>query len=152
LLDVWPQILHEHRPEWKATTAAPEKRGLNGPIEPPAAKHRDAFLLLYLNLEDLSGPRSLLIMVNARARNAPDVFAYSGYQSARLGVETNSINLQMIDGPDHRMRMIGYTTAETYGVLYALRAGASQGAGDVSPDVGLVILEAQGRLLDFSVK
>jgi hypothetical protein len=92
----------EHRPGWKAMTATAERRGLSGPIQPPDPKFRDAFLLPPLNLEDLSGPKSTPVLLNARARNAPDVFAFSDYQSAQLGVHTCCIKpeLKLIDSPD----------------------------------------------------
>jgi hypothetical protein len=153
LLDIWPNIPQEHRPEWKAMTAAAEKRGLSGPIQPPESKYRDYFLLPQLNLEDLSGPRSLLVLLNGRGRNAPHVFAYSDYQNARLGLETRCINPQAIaeDG-QYNMRLIGHSSDATYGEIYFVREGASGVAGDVQPSNGLIILEAQSRILDFLLK
>jgi hypothetical protein len=152
-LDIWPKMPQEHRPEWKAMTAAAEKRGLTGPIQPPESKYRDYFLLPQLNLEDLSGARSLLVLLNARGRNAPYVFAYSDYQNARLGVETRCINPQVIEeNGNYKMRLIGHSSATTYGDIYSVREGSSEGAGDVQPSNGLIILEAQSRILDFLVK
>jgi hypothetical protein len=152
LLDIWPKMPQEHHPEWKAMAAAAEKRGLTGPIQSPDSKYRDTFLLPNLNLEDLSGPRSFLVLLNARARNAPDAFAFSDYQNARVGVQTQCIKSVLIDGPVHKMRIIGHTSPATYGEIYALREGAGPNAGDVDPSVGLVILETQSRILNFVVK
>jgi hypothetical protein len=155
LLAIWPEMPKEHRPEWKAMTAAAEKRGLSGPIQPPDPKFRDAFLLPHLNLEDLSGPKSILVLFNARARNAPDVFAFSDYQSAQLGVHTRCIKPELIDGPDYKVRIIGHTSPTTYGSIYTVDEAAKatlQGAGDVGTSVGLVILEVQSRILNFLVK
>jgi hypothetical protein len=153
LLDIWPRMPREHRPEWKAMTAAAEKRGLSGPIQPPDSKYRDYFLLPHLNLEDLSGARSLLVLLNARGRNAPDVFAYSDYQNARLGVETRCVCLEVLDEDvQYKMRLIGHSSATTYGNIYPISRGSAVGAGDVEPGNGLIILEAQSRILEFLVK
>lgn len=155
LLDAWPEIPEEHRPEWKALTAAAEKRGLSGPIQPPDDKFRDTFLLPHLNLEDLSGPKPLLVMLNTRARNAPYVFAHNDYQSAHLGVRCKCIIPEMInDDGIHQMLIIGQTSPDTYGSICTVSEGSKAigGAGGVGPEVGLIILEVQDRILDFLVK
>jgi hypothetical protein len=153
LLDMWPRMPQEHHPEWKAMATAAEERGLSGPIQPPDSKYRDYFLLPYLNLEDLSGARSLLVLLNARGRNAPYVFAYSDYQNARLGVETRCVCPEVLDEDDqYKMRLIGQSSATTYGDIYIIRKSSVVGAGDVEPSNGLIILEAQSRILTFLVK
>jgi hypothetical protein len=55
-------------------------RALYTPTETSDSKFRDfrdAFLLPGLNLEDLTGPKALLVLFQVRARNEPDVFAFS---------------------------------------------------------------------------
>lgn len=152
----WPDISEEHHPEWKALLATAEARGLSGPNRPPDPKFRDAFLLPNLNIEDLTGRKSLLVLLNSRGRNTPGTFAFSDYQSAYLGIRARGITPDHVkeDG-EHYMRIIGQYSANTYGSIYSIPSNSSPPkikAGDVRLDVGKIILEIQDRTLHFLVK
>jgi len=152
----WPGISQEHHPEWKAMTATAEVRGLSGPILPPDPKFRDAFLLPNLNVEDLTGRKSLLVLLNSRGRNTPGTFAFSDYQSAYLGIRARGITPNRVkeDG-EYYMRIIGQCSANTYGSIYSMPKNlprSKTNAGDVRVDVGQIILEIQDRTLHFLIQ
>jgi hypothetical protein len=128
------QVSKEHRPEWNAMVITANERGLTGPIHPPNSKFRDAFLLPTLKLEDLTGPKALLVFLNARSRNPPDTFAFTNYQSASIGLQTKC--------ETSRIRSI-----------YSVREHDSKcNVGDLDVSIRLLILESQDRMLDSIVK
>lgn len=64
LLEAWPGMSQAHRPDFNAY-----RRGLKD------SRHRDAYLLTYINLEDASTPKNLMRLLEARSQQTPDVFA-----------------------------------------------------------------------------
>src|SRR4051794_2792970 len=127
LLDAWPGISQEHLPEWKALTITANERGLTGPIRAPDAKFRDAFLLPHLNLEDLANPKALLVLFHARGRNPPDTFAFSDYQSVKIGLSCKCIIPALVEDDGHYLMCIaGHSSPEAYGSIYSEPADASR--------------------------
>lgn len=149
----WPGINREHRPDRKAMVITAKQRGLHGPIRAPDARFREACLLPHLNVEDLAGSKAFLVLLQARARNAPDVFAFSDYHSAQLGVASKCINPRIIEDDGHHfMRLVG---SDSYGTIFTFPEDAEDtptSVGDVKVEVGELILEIQDRTLDFLVK
>jgi hypothetical protein len=107
-------------------------------------KHRDAFLWPGINQEDLLKPRTMLIFINARARNFPCIFWESDlascYVSYALGVfEDTYLNRQ-------QMLFDSRKTPETYGELVMLEDTKDgyemlKNTPGLPPGVGLKLLE-----------
>lgn len=74
ILSAWPGLPVSHRPDFDAF----RKKQAN-------ARFRDPFIWPYLNQEDLARPRSLLLLLNARARNHPSCFAAADGEAMHVG-------------------------------------------------------------------
>lgn len=74
ILSAWPDLPVSHRPDFDAF----RKKQAN-------ARFRDSFIWPYLNQEDLTRPRSLLLLLNARARNHPSYFAAADGEAMPVG-------------------------------------------------------------------
>ncbi|KAL9077065.1 MAG: hypothetical protein Q9157_003487 [Trypethelium eluteriae] len=72
LLTAWPSMSVPHRPD---IDAFKKKKNL-----------RAAFMWPYLNVDDLSKPKLFLILLNARARNQPFLFARADIDACRIGL------------------------------------------------------------------
>lgn len=113
---------------------------------------RDACLLPHVNLEDLTKGSSLLIFTRARSECAPDTFAITDARVAAVGSRFPPIPLLRLT--KHTM-FVG-RTAENHGELVAWDEKAEaiewlhSGKG-VRPSLGLLILLAQQRTMDFLV-
>jgi hypothetical protein len=77
LLETWPDMTESHRPDClELANNLKEALQLRDKITSPS----DACTWPYVNLEDLLKPKSLLIFLNARGRNAPMSFARSEHK------------------------------------------------------------------------
>lgn len=56
------------------------------------ARPHDAFMWPYINQEDLAKPRSLLLLINARGRHHPCLFAAADYEQMRIGVASRKLS------------------------------------------------------------
>jgi hypothetical protein len=81
LLAVWPAMAESHRPDCvEMANNLKEALQLRDRVTSPS----DACTWPYINLEDLMKPKSLLIFLNARGRNAPMSFARSEHELSPL--------------------------------------------------------------------
>jgi hypothetical protein len=71
LLHVWPHMPQTHRPDFAHWEVA-NHPGLRLP-----ARRNPGGLWPYINLEDLTDRKSLLLYINSRARQHPDTFAFT---------------------------------------------------------------------------
>ncbi|KAL9578286.1 MAG: hypothetical protein Q9212_005811 [Teloschistes hypoglaucus] len=146
LLAAYPDIPATHRPDFEALrreNAEQTKRG---------TRFYDSFLLPSLNLEDLLKPRILPLMLNTRARNAPDVFANADFNSIHLGQIAQAVIPAYISG--YTMILIGQKSASTYGHVLSwdddVDAFDKMSAGiGIQPGEGLIIMEIQQRKMAF---
>lgn len=145
LLEAWPGMNPRHRPDFDAI-----RRQLKGPA------HRDAIMMPYINLEDLSWQKNLLSLIHTRTKRAPEHFAWvdsSPYETAAT--------LDAVEPAPHFhkvMLLTGQTTRTTYGSLQDV----SSKKDDVEDIVwtgfgfqlgkGLVILETQKQLYSFLLR
>ncbi|KAL8658907.1 MAG: hypothetical protein Q9202_007376 [Teloschistes flavicans] len=121
---------------------------LPGPVQ-------DYFFFPHLNIDDLSKPRPLMIMMHSRARNSPSAFAIFDNESMWLGHASGTI----IPGtlPDQTMFLKGETTVETYGRMRRwgndnrYKECQEEGIG-LSPAKGLQVLFIQSQLFTFLVE
>lgn len=118
------------------------------------AKHRDPFMWPYINQEDLSEPKALLLLLNARGRHNPCDFAAADGDAFRLGKTSNAIVPVCVF--QNTMILNGATGPEEYGKLLAWHEHSNaydwlRSSKQFDPEEGLTILEAQEGLLSFLV-
>jgi hypothetical protein len=146
LLDAWPNMSPLHRPDFRALRRESEEQRQTG------TRFRDAYMWPHINLEDLSKGKTLLLLLNARGRHHPAVFASADLESVHVGQFSKALEATPLIS--HVMVLQGNSPA-TYGkIIQALEMdaiakmveGKSFNAGD-----GLEVLEIQERLLSFLV-
>ena len=149
LLDAWPNMSSTHRPDFQALQRESPQQRKSG------TKFRDAFLWPYINLEDLSTSKLLLLFLNSRGRHLPEVFAHADYDAAHLGMTSLAIQSPFLNL--HTILLRGQTTPNTYGRLVAWDDDDEAfdlmhtGIG-FHPGYGLQVLETQQEVLRFLVK
>ena len=152
LLTAWPNMPAGHRPDFHAWKKA-GRQGRN--VKGGGTNYRDAFIWPYINQEDLvSRPRSLLLLLNSRGRHDPCHFAAADGEAMHMGKVTATLRPIFLNG--YLMLLNGATSPHEYGKL--LEWDAHPDAFEwlttrkqFLPGEGLLILEAQERLLSFLV-
>ncbi|PIA88908.1 hypothetical protein CB0940_07670 [Cercospora beticola] len=136
-----------HRPDFAVFRKMTE-RGVG-------AQYRSELMWPFINQEDLTKPKTLLLFLNARGRNDPCDFAAAEYESMHIGIVTESITPAFLNL--HVMLFNGKRTEAEYGRL--LHWNDHPDAGQwcctrkhMQPGEGLLILESQDRTMDFLVK
>lgn len=149
LLAAWPNMSSTHRPDFQALQRESHQQRCNG------TKFRDAYLWPYINVEDLTKGKSLLLFLNARGRHLPDEFAHADFDAAHLGHTSFAIRSAFLNL--HTMLLRGQTTPEAYGRLVSW--DEDDEACDLSvsgigfhPGHGLQVLETQQETLRFLVQ
>ena len=146
LLAAWPNMSSSHRPDYVAMDKETPQELARG------TKYRDAYILPYINLEDLVQPNSLLLFLHSRGRQLPDAFAHADIEAGHLGVVNQAIERPFLNR--YTMLFHGRTTPETYGEVISwdddddafdlLMSNMGKCPGD-----GLLILEIQSKVLAF---
>ncbi|KAL1851742.1 hypothetical protein Daus18300_012427 [Diaporthe australafricana] len=164
LLTTWPNMAQDHRPDIvlfnRSSTVAKTKKEVDRLMEggnPPVYKDsdREALLMPYINLHDLTKTEPLLLMIHARARRSPHTFARRDLQLSLHGF--GFTKWRNVDGyiMDFDGRQPG---PETYGELregrklpIALNVGVDPRIADglICPGYGQWVLEIQDRLYKF---
>ena len=147
LLACWPSMAASHGPDFAAL-----RRQRN--------TTRETFLCPYINQEDLSKPRNLLLLLNTRGHNHPSTFASSDLEAMNLGIVTSALEPLFLS--EYTMVLNGTlfpngaADVKTYGSLISWVDNSD--AIDVNiegwefdPGEGLLVLEAQERVLKFLV-
>ena len=119
-------------------------------------KYRGYFMWPYINQEDLLNTKTLPLLLNARGRYPPSHFAAADIDAIRLGVVSKAIVPFFLN--EHVMILNGFNeNTREYGKL--LSWNDHPDAFDwmfkqiqFLPGEGLVIMEAQARLLNFLVQ
>lgn len=166
LLTTWPSMAPEHRPDIvldnRSSTMADMKEEIKRMLEGGPRQQtmyegvqREALLMPYINLHDLTKTEPLLLMINARGRRPPHAFASRDLQlsAPKIGMT----KWRILDG--YTMDFDGRTSGpETYGELQegewttsldAMGADPRIAGGAINPGDGLWILEIQDRLYKF---
>ncbi len=149
LLQVWPEMPAAHLPNldsWRKESQQQREAG---------TKHRDAFMWPYVNQEDLTKPRTLLIFLNTRGRNHPSRFAAADREAMHIGMVTQAIvpdflntYIVILNGISDRQMDRDYGKL----VQWEDRPDAFDWMAtrrQFQPGEALLILEAQERLMDF---
>lgn len=143
-----PKMAAMHRPDFDAfKKESPEQRNRG-------TKFRDSFIWPYINQEDLGTAKALPLLLNARGRHPPSAFAAADGNMMHVGRVCGAIVPIFLN--EWTMILNGVTNAEEYGKLVSW--DEHEDAFDWSatrkqflPGEGLMILEAQERLLAFLV-
>ena len=146
LLKAWPGMAKNHRPDWNAFTMETQAQ------REKHTQYRDHFLLPHINLEDLTKTSNLLLLLNSRGRNHPSLFAAYDLEYSHLGFITLATFPYIID--QYTMFLQGITDQEGYGRVVCwkddpLAEELALSQIQYFPGEGLVVLEAQHKLLKF---
>ncbi|KAG6368750.1 hypothetical protein INS49_002964 [Diaporthe citri] len=166
ILTTWPNMARDHRPDivLENKSCSPRElkkekklllQGKRTQYKMYEGSQREALLMPYINLHDLTKSEPLLLMINARARQPPHAFSRRDLQLSTQGVwltKWRSLEGYVMDFDGRQ------SGPETYGEL---REGewknlvSSTGAdtrlanGTINPGDGLWILEIQDRIYKF---
>ena len=146
LLEVCPNMPNTHRPDFDGVRKEPTRRDRNTP------GFYDKFLLPSINLEDMVQPKNLLLFLQSRGYNKPDVFVNSDFNSIHVGQISKVVVPSYISG--YSMLLKGQHSVDTYGSLISWDEDPdafnmmSKGIA-MQPGEGLVVLEIQERKLSF---
>ncbi|ROW08476.1 hypothetical protein VMCG_03021 [Cytospora schulzeri] len=116
---------------------------------------RHLFMWPRLNMEDMCKTEPLLLLINARGRNSPAMFAFADLEPAHFGIVVGGIpSPPFLD--KHSMVFTGRNNPGTYGELVSWEDDPEayrrlHNGRDTSPGEGLWILEIQDRLYKFLV-
>ncbi|KAI4122665.1 MAG: hypothetical protein LQ338_005681 [Usnochroma carphineum] len=116
------------------------------------SRYRDYWLLPSLNLEDLSKPRNLLLLLRSRARNPPGVFVNADANSVHVGHVAQALMPPYLSG--YTMLLNGQYTQDAYGRMISCDENheafdmMSRGTG-LQPGEGLQVMEIQQRKMQF---
>ncbi|KAK3342123.1 hypothetical protein B0T25DRAFT_359738 [Lasiosphaeria hispida] len=146
LLQFWPGMSAIHRPDFDAFRKESKQQRGQG------TKYRDNFMWPYINQEDLSKPRNLLLLLSARARHHPSHFAAADITAIRLGIVTSAVVPIFLN--EYVMVLNGATDASTYGELISWDDHPDafdwmHTRKQFLPGEGLFALEIQERILNF---
>ena len=144
LLEAWPNMSHAHRPDFEVI-----RHKLKG------FKHRDALMMPYINIEDLSQGENLLNLIESRTKETPEYFAWFD------SIHFVTANTMEAVAPVLPLRLVmlltGQKTRDTYGNLIHLQhqddvqdilwTGFGFQAG-----LGLIVLENQKKLYHFLLR
>ncbi|KAJ0354076.1 hypothetical protein COL154_000082 [Colletotrichum chrysophilum] len=144
LLAAWPDMSEYHRPDFAAFR---KKRS--------GEQAREGCLWPHINLEDLSKTEPLLLMINSRGRNTPDVFAMNDVEESRFGQVSRTMDMPRFLNL-YSMMFLGRCTPQTYGTLVSWDDEPDASTWNFRrtafhPGEGLWILEFQSRLYRFLV-
>ncbi|KAG6360887.1 hypothetical protein INS49_011955 [Diaporthe citri] len=146
LLHAWPDMAAVHRPDFHAfRTEAIEERKTQ-------TRFRDHYIWPYINQEDLCKPKLMLLLLNSRGRNLPGQFAAGDIDAMHLGRKLEALKPDFLR--EYIMIMDGALGENEYGSLVPRDYQSDWMDGDqkqISPGEGLLILEAQEKLLAFLV-
>lgn len=164
LLKAWPNMATVHRPDYEVfrkerrenfnSSIASFSRENGESFLNSLSQHRDSFIWPYINQEELSKPKTLLLLLNARGRHDPCDFASADGKAMRLGIALRVIAFEF--ATQHVMFLNGAYGPDEYGKLLAIHDHPdaldwlSEGK-QFLPGQGLFILQAQERVICFLV-
>ncbi|KAH8804452.1 hypothetical protein F5884DRAFT_796055 [Xylogone sp. PMI_703] len=149
LLEAWPDMPRSHRPDFEAFRKESEQKRDEG------TGYRNRFLWPYINQEDLTQSKMLLLLINSRGRHPPSDFAATDCGSMRFGMITKAVVPIFLN--QYVMLLNSVTAANDYGKLLAWDDHPDafdwmHTQKQFLPGEGLLVLEIQERLLTFLVE
>ncbi|KAL8754103.1 MAG: hypothetical protein Q9199_004569 [Rusavskia elegans] len=151
LLQAWPKMSRVHRPDFQLFR---KERKLKGHHQQNPVATDIALRFPFINTEDLSKPKTLLLMLDSRSRNFPCVFVNADRDAIRVGIRSKMLVPKYIRG--YTMYLNGEHTREEYGRLVSRenhRQAIFKCHRGVAPDagMGLMLLEIQRDILELLV-
>jgi hypothetical protein len=141
-----PGIPEQHRPDVCALIEETIEERRAG------SRFRDVYLMPYINLEDLVKTKNLLLLFNSRGRHAPGAFVWADLLTQHVGRTSEGIlpahipnctmYLTSARTPSEFMRIMDWK--EHRNAYQDLQMGIG-----LQPGTGLVVLEAQAKMLSF---
>ncbi|RMZ38916.1 hypothetical protein CA14_003389 [Aspergillus flavus] len=150
LLSVWPDIPAMHRPDFDAFRRESASDRVRG------TKYRVHFMWPYVNQEDLLNTKALPLLLNSRGRHPPSHFAAADMDAMHLGLISKAIvpiflncHVLILNGMTENTRDYGQLVAwEDHPDAFDWMHKQKQ----FLPGEGLLVMEAQARLLSFLVQ
>lgn len=138
-----------HRPDFQAFRKESEAARYTG------TKYPDYFMFPYINKEDLAKPKTLLLLLNSRGRHPLCAFAAADNDAMHLGLVLGAVQPVYLN--QYVVILNGATEVDKYGKLLAWDDHPDAfdwmfSRKQFLPGEGLLILEAQQRLLRFLVQ
>ncbi|KAF6240026.1 hypothetical protein HO173_001636 [Letharia columbiana] len=152
LLTAWPDIPLVHRPDFDALRQQRSLWSLERKRD--GTKHKNAYLMPHINVEDLGKSKNLLLFIESRTRNDPEAFAWSDSLQIRMAASADAVKIMTCTG--YTMMLSGQMTQEAYGDIVSWKGDSSSiqsllmGTG-FNPSEGLIVLEIQDRTLQFLI-
>ncbi len=151
LLQAWPKMSRVHRPDFELFRKERKTKGYH--LQNRVATDI-ALRYPYINTEDLSLPKPLLLMLDSRSRSFPCTFANADRDSIRVGIRSKMLVPRYIRG--YTMYLNGEQTRVKYGRLVSWeedRQAIYKCVRGIAPDpgIGLMILEIQRDILELLV-
>lgn len=159
LMEAFPQMTKEHNLAFKdimANKAAPGTCGeMNCSSTHCSDVHiaREAALWPHINLEDLSTPKKLLLLLNARGRNHPKHFVYEDGATAASAIGMRALPEPYLHHYD--MHFNDHNSLQ-YATLKPIDRMTSDLCRELLPGMrpgpGLIVLEIEEKTLSFLLK
>ncbi|KAB8243617.1 hypothetical protein BDV35DRAFT_407355 [Aspergillus flavus] len=150
LLSAWPDMPAIHRPDFDAFRRESASDRVRG------TKYRVHFMWPYVNQEDLLNTKALPLLLNSRGRHPPSHFAAADMDAMHLGLISKAIvpiflncHVLILNGMTENTRDYGQLVAwEDHPDAFDWMHKQKQ----FLPGEGLLVMEAQARLLSFLVQ
>lgn len=150
LLSAWPDMPAIHRPDFDAFRRESASDRVRG------TKYRVHFMWPYVNQEDLLNTKALPLLLNSRGRHPPSHFAAADMDAMHLGLVSKAIvpiflncHVLILNGMTENTRDYGQLVAwEDHPDAFDWMHKQKQ----FLPGEGLLVMEAQARLLSFLVQ
>jgi hypothetical protein len=151
VVEAWGTMPPSHRPDWEYMNNM--SRMLQHDITPDLMNNTvDAFMWPYINQEDLTKPRSLLLFLASRGRNHPAAFAAADLEAMHIGTSLKMLGSAKL--PGYTMMFTDRQDHESYGELAQI--GTSSDAytrpyvnRGLEVGQGLLILHVQKATMEF---
>lgn len=142
LLSAWPNMAQHHRSDLRFLWQERDRAKWRDP------QHYDKFMYPDVNIEDLTKPKPLLLMLESRSRHTPATFANHDWNNKELGLQCQIIRPAVTAGWIMLLRDDAYGSLHPHNreSWYTLKTGLS-----FVPGIGMFILETQQRLMRFLV-
>jgi hypothetical protein len=149
IVEAWGAMPLSHRPDWEYMNNM--TRMNQHEITPDFMDDTaDAFMWPYINQEDLTKPRSLLLFLASRGRNHPAAFAAADLEAMHIGTSLKMLGNAKL--PGYAMMFTDRQDHESYGELAQIdtASDASEHVNrGLSAGQGLLILHVQKATMEF---
>ncbi|KAK3387773.1 hypothetical protein B0H63DRAFT_559227 [Podospora didyma] len=150
LLKAWgPNMPPTHRSDFEALRRESVEEREAG------SKFRHCFLWPFINQEDLSKPKALPLLLNARGRNRPSLFATADAYNNQFAFVMKAAVPIFLHRYTMFLNVVAPDNADEYGKLVSWDddpdASEMAGCKQFLPGEGLLVLEVQERVLNFLV-